>query len=81
MSDHELALNLMAEGDWDGAHQLIQQHNDALACQIHGYLHRIEGDLSNAAYWYHRASMEIPANSITEEAQRLRDLLSNTFNR
>jgi hypothetical protein len=81
MSDHELALNMMSQGNWDGAHQLIQQYNDALACQIHGYLHRIEGDLENAAYWYHQASMEIPANNINEEERRLLGLLSNTLNR
>ena len=43
-------------GDWDAAHQLVQQYeNDATAAWLHAVLHKIEGDLSNARYWYRRA--------------------------
>jgi hypothetical protein len=43
-------------GAWDAAHQLVQQYeNDATASWIHAVLHKIEGDLSNARYWYRRA--------------------------
>ena len=68
---HIEALKLQAQGDWDGAHQLIQTANDELACLIHGYLHREEGDSSNAHYWYSRAGQDLPNNSLEEEFKRL----------
>lgn len=71
---HQQALELAANDDWDGAHRLIQRFEDPLACQIHGYLHRVEGDNGNAAYWYHRASLDLPANSLPEEFERLKQL-------
>jgi hypothetical protein len=74
--EHIEALDLMAQGDWDGAHQLIQECNDELASLIHGYLHREEGDLSNASYWYTRVGQDVPDNSLEEEFDRLYDLAS-----
>jgi hypothetical protein len=68
---HQQALDFICNDQWDQAHQLIQQHKDTLACQIHGYLHRLEGDLSNAAYWYDRAGVTYPKNSSDAELQRL----------
>lgn len=48
----ELALN----GEWDAAHQIVQQHEDnATASWIHAVLHKMEGDLGNSRYWYSRA--------------------------
>jgi len=50
------AVELALTGAWDAAHQLVQQHeDDATAAWIHAVLHKIEGDLSNARYWYRRA--------------------------
>lgn len=71
---HETALELNAGGDWDAAHRLIQAHGDPLACQVHGYLHRIEGDLGNAAYWYRRAGAPMPDNTLEDEHARLVEL-------
>ncbi len=53
------ALWLEARGDWDGAHQIIQDTNDRSVAWVHAYLHRKEGDLINAAYWYSRANRDI----------------------
>ncbi|MFW5449994.1 MAG: hypothetical protein ACKE9I_00205 [Methylophagaceae bacterium] len=72
--EHIQALDMQAQGDWDGAHQLIQQYNDELACLVHGYLHREEGDLSNASYWYSRVGQDIPDNSLEQEFERLYQL-------
>ena len=69
--DHLKALDLTREGHWDAAHELIQSHSDDLACLIHAYLHREEGDFGNAGYWYHRAGVDMPENSLEEEWQRL----------
>ena len=44
-----------ARGDWDKAHRLAQSQGDATGAWVHAYLHRVEGDQSNAAYWYRRA--------------------------
>ena len=50
------AVRLALAGDWDAAHQLVQQYeDDATAAWIHAVLHKVEGDLGNARYWYRRA--------------------------
>lgn len=68
---HREALELARRGDWHGAHNRVQDDTDNLSCQIHGYLHRDEGDLANAAYWYRRAGMSLPDNTLEEELERL----------
>ena len=42
-------------GDWDAAHELAQAQDDADGAWVHAWLHRVEGDLDNADYWYRRA--------------------------
>jgi len=50
------AIELALDGEWDAAHQLVQSHeDDATAAWIHAVLHKLEGDLGNARYWYRRA--------------------------
>ncbi len=49
------ALWIESSGDWDGAHKIVQDQNDADSAWVHAYLHRKEGDISNASYWYERA--------------------------
>ncbi len=49
------ALWHAAKGDWDRAHRLAQTQKDAVGAWVHAYLHRVEGDLGNAGYWYRRA--------------------------
>jgi hypothetical protein len=44
-----------AKGNWNAAHQLAQDEDDASGAWVHAYLHRVEGDLANAGYWYRRA--------------------------
>jgi hypothetical protein len=56
-----------AKGDWEKAHQLIQDLPDKNAAWIHAYLHRKEGDIWNADYWYNRAGRKRPAESLKEE--------------
>ncbi len=50
-----LALWRAARGDWDGAHAIAQEQDDESGAWVHAYLHRVEGDLGNAGYWYRRA--------------------------
>lgn len=51
-------------GQWDAAHDLCQDLPGVAGSWIHAYLHREEGDDSNAAYWYSRAGKRMPASSL-----------------
>ena len=75
--DHAQALDLIQHGAWDQAHQLVQAYSDRISCLIHAYLHRAEGDLSNARYWYHRAGETMPENTLEEEFERLRKMVTS----
>ena len=65
------ALWFAARGDWDKAHDLAQDVNTHEGSWIHAYLHRKEGDHSNAQYWYHRANKKMPAYSLEQEWEEL----------
>lgn len=56
---------------WDRAHGLIQDRDDNEGCWIHAHLHRIEGDLSNAAYWYSRAGRGVPKTDLRAEWEEI----------
>ena len=62
-----------AKGDWDQAHALIDQLPGADAAWLHAYLHRKEGDIWNADYWYARAKKTRPSYSLEEEWANLVD--------
>ena len=49
------ALWWSAKGDWSESHKVVQQHEDRDCAWVHAFLHRVEGDLANAKYWYRRA--------------------------
>ena len=50
------AVELALAEKWDAAHEVVQQYeDDATAAWIHAVLHKLEGDLGNARYWYRRA--------------------------
>ncbi len=56
-----------ANGDWPAAHRLAQAQDDAAGAWVHAYLHRVEGDLANAGYWYRRARQPVCAAPLPEE--------------
>ena len=60
-----------ARGDWGTAHSLIDQLDDMASAHIHAYLHRKEGDIWNADYWYARANRARPNQSLEEEWESL----------
>ena len=61
-----------AKGNWDAAHKLVQSdEGEAKADWVHAYLHRKEGDLSNAGYWYRRAGKVTSQQTLTEEWQAI----------
>jgi len=75
--DHLKVLNLAKEGKLQESHKLVQQYSDEFSCLIHAYIHRAEGDLSNANYWYQRAGIEIPDIPLEEELQTLFNKVQN----
>jgi hypothetical protein len=56
-----------AKGDWQKAHESAQQDEGPASAWVHAYLHRKEGDFSNAAYWYRRAGRSPSQSSLEEE--------------
>jgi len=56
-----------AKGDWKRAHEIVQDEEGAEAAWVHAYLHRKEGDLSNAGYWYRRAGRPVSKVSLDDE--------------
>ncbi len=65
------ALWLDASGDWAGAHAVVGEDEGRDAAWIHAYLHRKEGDLSNAAYWYRRAGRTPDTGDLGAEWRRI----------
>ena len=61
------ALWWAGKGDWDKAHQIAQDDSGADAAWVHAYLHRFEGDLGNARYWYDRAGQPAASGPLDAE--------------
>ncbi len=57
--------------DWENAHKLAQEASSREGDWVHAYLHRKEGDASNAAYWYQRAQRPVFTGSLDEERDKI----------
>ncbi|MFO1283853.1 MAG: hypothetical protein U1F51_15555 [Burkholderiales bacterium] len=55
-----MAIRHLKRGDWRKAHSVVQNDPSELGCWAHGIVHMIEGDYSNARYWYRRAGRAFP---------------------
>lgn len=60
-----------AKGRWSDAHAIAQDIEDRTGSWIHAYLHRKEGDLGNAAYWYRRAGRPAAHDALEDEWERI----------
>lgn len=58
-------------GDWNKAHELIQDLPGKDAAVLHAHLHRVEGDQWNADYWYSKAGEKRPDVSLQQEWEAL----------
>ena len=65
------ALWYDAKNDWNKAHSLIDSLDDRNSFLVHAYLHRKEGDIGNANYWYSRANTSLPQLSLQEEWKKI----------
>jgi hypothetical protein len=61
------ALHAVESGAWDDAHRLVQDDPGQAAAWVHAHLHRVEGDLDNAGYWYRRAGRAVATGDLAEE--------------
>ena len=69
------ALESDKNGDWNKAHEIVQDMKHTYAYRIHAYLHRKEPDLSNASYWYSRAGKPMPVYSYEKEWKEIYDFI------
>ena len=65
------ALWWAAKGQWDEAHKIVMNEETAEAAWVHAYLHRVEGDLGNAGYWYRQAGQPVAKDSLEAEWERI----------
>jgi len=64
------------KGDWNNSHEILQNASDADCDWVHAYLHRKEGDVSNAGYWYRRSGKPEFQGDLNQEWQHIvRELL------
>ena len=72
------ALWYDAKGDWHTGHDLINDLEDKTSAWVHAYLHRKEGDIGNAGYWYRRAGKQPSSLSLTDEWTELAKAISGS---
>ena len=73
VTDLAQAVDLALAGDWERAHGIVQQdETDPTAAWIHAVIHKIEGDLENARYWYRRAGRH--ADDGRDSREELREI-------
>ena len=64
-----------ATGDWEGAHRVAQDIDTPEGAWVHAYLHRKEGDIGNAGYWYRRAGKPAASGSLDTEWDAIAEAL------
>ena len=61
------ALWWAAKDDWERAHKIVMDADGKDAAWVHAYLHRVEGDLGNARYWYRQAGRSAHSGALEQE--------------
>ncbi len=70
-------IALLKSRDWQAAHEIAQDSKEPLAAWAHGIVHLIEGDESNARYWYKQAKRAFPGmDAVDSEIALLEDSLA-----
>ncbi len=73
-----LGLWYAGRGDWEKAHDSVRLDESADAAWVHAHLHRIEGDLDNARYWYGQAARPYTAEPLDAERAKIAAALLST---
>lgn len=63
LSTLQIAIGRLEQGDWEAAHQIVQDDPSDLGSWAHGIVHLMEGDQWNARYWYRKAGRRLPAKA------------------
>ena len=74
-----LALWHAKRAEWDKAHEIVQSLETYDAAWVHAHLHRVEGDLPNARYWYSRADRSEPSYDTATEWRAITSSLLETY--
>jgi hypothetical protein len=61
------ALWWAGKDKWEEAHRIVMNEGGNDCAWVHAYLHRAEGDLENARYWYRQARHSVPSSSLPDE--------------
>jgi len=61
------ALWWAGKDDWDKAHKIVMDEAGKDCAWVHAYLHRVEGDLANAGYWYRQAGKPAASGALASE--------------
>jgi len=69
------ALWWIRKGNWDRAHEIVMNDEGTDAAWVHAHLHRIEGDLPNAQYWYKQARKPVATTAIEDEWEAIAEAL------
>jgi hypothetical protein len=71
-----LALWHAEKGEWEAAHRLVMNDDSREAAWVHACLHRQEGDLGNAGYWYRRAGQSVADGPVEAERRAIAKALT-----
>lgn len=58
----DTAIRHLSQGEWQRAHELVQDDESTFGCWAHGIVHMLEGDFGNARYWYRQAQRSYPGD-------------------
>ena len=65
------AMWYQAKGNWEEAHRLAQSDKSPAGSWVHAFLHRVEGDIGNASYWYCLADRPVCTSSLNDEWEKI----------
>jgi hypothetical protein len=69
------ALWWAGKDDWDKAHKIVMDEGGEDCAWVHAYLHRVEGDLDNAGYWYRQARKPVVSSALETEYESIAQAL------
>jgi hypothetical protein len=67
LSSALMALWWAGKDDWERAHKIVMDEGGKDCAWVHAHLHRVEGDLENARYWYRQASKPASTDALPAE--------------
>ena len=70
-----VALWWAGKDQWEKAHQIVMDEGNKECAWVHAYLHRVEGDLGNAGYWYRQARRPVPTKPLAAEWSAIAETL------